>query len=83
MTHNLKTWPQYFQRILSGEKTFEVRKNDRDFQVGDYLLLNEYDPKTDKFTGNFVYKKVSYILHGGNFGLDKDTVVMSLANENN
>lgn len=31
----LKTKPKYFEMQLKGIKDFEVRKNDRDFQVGD------------------------------------------------
>lgn len=42
--HELKTWPQYFERIISGEKTFEVRKDDRGYQAGDVLVLREFDP---------------------------------------
>lgn len=44
--HVLKCWPQFMPRIASGQKTFEIRKNDRDYQVGDRLRLYEYDPKT-------------------------------------
>jgi hypothetical protein len=43
-THYLKTWPEYFQAIKSGEKKAELRLNDRDFKVGDELVLQEYDP---------------------------------------
>lgn len=43
-THELKTLPVYFDAVLRGDKTFEVRKNDRDFQTGDVLVLREYDP---------------------------------------
>lgn len=78
MTHSLKTWPEYYQRIVSGEKTFEVRKNDRDYQTGDYLDLQEYDPASNKYTGSSITKKVSYILHGGSFGVESGTVVMAL-----
>lgn len=42
--HELKCHTEYFGRICSGQKTFEIRKNDRDFQVGDILVLKEYDP---------------------------------------
>ena len=43
--HELKCHPEYFYRICSGQKSFEIRKNDRDFQVGDTLILKEYDPE--------------------------------------
>jgi hypothetical protein len=47
-THELKTWPQYFQCLLSGQKTFEVRKDDRGYQSGDLLVLCEFDPNDCK-----------------------------------
>lgn len=78
MIHELKTWPQYFESILRGNKTFEVRKNDRRFNVFDVLHLREYDPKTQSFTGREIFKGVSYILFGGDFGVLDGTVVMSI-----
>ena len=44
-THYLKTWPKFFEDVWSGVKRFEYRKNDRNFQVGDMLALEEYDPE--------------------------------------
>lgn len=38
-THTLKTIEPYFSAVLSGEKTFEVRRNDRAYQRGDTLVL--------------------------------------------
>ena len=60
--HKLKTWPKYFKGIKSGEKTFEIRKNDRDFKEGDILILEEYDPKHKAYTGQRAQMKVEYIL---------------------
>ena len=45
MTHELKTWPEFFTETRAGRKKFELRRNDRDFQVGDQLLLKEWNPK--------------------------------------
>lgn len=78
MSHELKCWPQYFQRVMAGTKRFEVRKNDRDFQVGDVLILREWDPKTATQTGNGYDARVTYIFHGGQFGIDPGYVVMSI-----
>ena len=43
MTHHLKILPCYFREVASGNKTFELRKNDRDFKSGDSLILQEYN----------------------------------------
>lgn len=60
MVHGLKITPNYFEKVVSKEKSFEIRYNDRNFQVGDILKLMEY---TDgSYTGRFVYVKVTYIL---------------------
>ncbi len=42
-THELKTLPKYFVAVAAGRKTFEIRKNDRNFQVGDKVILKEWD----------------------------------------
>lgn len=44
----LRTWPGYFRSIWRGQKRAEIRKNDRNFQVGDRVLLIEFDPVTGR-----------------------------------
>lgn len=78
MTHELKCWPEPFSAILSGLKTHEVRVNDRDYQLGDWLRLREWDPETGKYTGRTTEVEVSHITRGGEFGLPRDLVVMSI-----
>ena len=79
MTHKLKTWPEAFEAVLSGQKTHEMRVNDRDFQSGDSLLLVEWDPKTEAFSGRYAICQVTYITPGGAFGvLPQNLVVMSI-----
>ena len=58
--HDLKILPKYFDDVESGKKPFEVRFNDRNFEVGDILCLREYD--RGGYTGREVKKKVTYVL---------------------
>lgn len=80
-THLLKTWPEYFEAVARLDKTFEVRKNDRDFKVGDLLVLQEYDNEHDWITGRYVAVTVTYVLQGGQFGVDPGYVVLGLSRE--
>ena len=62
MIHALKEHPEHFNNVISGKKTFEVRKNDRDFHEGDLLALNEYDPEKKEYTGRSCLVHIDYIL---------------------
>ena len=65
MVHALKIYPEYYEAVKSGKKPFEVRKNDRDFKVGDILALNEFDPlegEKGQYTGRATFQRISYIL---------------------
>lgn len=64
MIHELKTLTPYFVAVVSGEKTFEVRKNDRDFHVGDFLMLKEIMKIEEKqtYTGRYCVVRVTYVL---------------------
>ena len=64
MIHELKTLPEYFKEVVSGNKPFEVRKNDRPFKVGDYLMLREYEPKEALYTGKKLHGKDSLYIIG-------------------
>ncbi len=78
VTHELKTWTKYFYDVLNGSKPFELRLNDRDFKVGDVLKLREYDPDKQEYSGLYCKRKVTYVLEGGQFGLEKGYVIMGL-----
>ena len=57
-----KVWPQYFAKILSGEKNFELRLADFDCNPDDILVLKEWDPETKEYTGQEIEKKVTYVI---------------------
>ena len=61
MIHGLKIWPEYFNEIVAGNKTFEVRQADHPFAVEDLLAMNEWDPKTETYTGASVLMKVTHL----------------------
>ena len=77
-THELKTWPSFFNSVMNGIKPFEVRKFDRPFKIGDVLLLREYNPNTESYTGAVCTRQISYILSGGQFGIENGFCVMGL-----
>jgi hypothetical protein len=84
-THSLKTDPDVFDAVWNGLKTFEIRFNDRDFKVGDWLSLHEtkYSGSEMKacapldYTGRTMLKQVSHVLSG--YGLADGWVCLSLA----
>ena len=79
--HALKTTNPWFSQIWEGTKKFEVRTNDRRFQVGDVLVLQEYDnERSSPYTGRMVRGRVTAMLSHSDsirFGIHLgDTVVM-------
>lgn len=56
-----KVWPEYFQKILEGKKTFELRLGDFEIEEGDVLVLKEWDHETGDYTGRELERIVGYI----------------------
>lgn len=85
VTHELKCHPEPFQAVLDGSKPFEWRKDDRDYQVGDTLLLREWDPAwrthldmSIGYTGRECSRVVTYTIREG-FGIPEGYCIMGLA----
>lgn len=92
--HELKTWPEPFAALKDGSKRFELRRDDRGYAVGDLLVLREWDPALEwpaserpLAKGGYVSGseplrfRVTYVLHGGRFGLPPEICVMSIEPE--
>lgn len=76
--HELKVWPEFFKQLFNNSKKFELRKDDRGFKTGHYLVLREWDPTTEAYTGRVVVRRVTNILRGGLFRLPEGMCIMSL-----
>lgn len=77
--HELKTWPTFFEAVCDGSKTFELRNDDRDFQVGDVLLLREFNLNNHRYTGRKLCRLVTYKLESAMFsGIEKGYCIMGL-----
>jgi len=58
---DLKLIQPYFSQVKHRFKPFEVRKNDRDYEVGDTLVLHEWIPEEEKYAGDWFEREVIYV----------------------
>lgn len=56
-----KSWPENFETLLSGKKKFDLRLADVEIKEGDMLILEEFDPKTQRYTGRTLEKKITFV----------------------
>lgn len=86
MNHQLKTDPDVFDEVIAGTKCFEIRQNDRNYQVGDTLTLRKTKHSSlemqkgapMEYTGDFWTVDVIGIMHGPVYGLKKGWCIMSI-----
>ena len=79
-THELKCWAGFFEPLAAGDKTCELRRDDRNFQVGDVLRLCEYDPGVSAYTGRELRRRITHIVRSGPW-LSPGFVALSFADE--
>lgn len=84
MIHKIKILEQFADEIISGNKNFEIRKNDRGYQKGDLIwfeVADEYGNRRDgkRYTKHPLHDKlyeITYVLSG--WGIEKDYVVLAI-----
>jgi ribosomal protein S17 len=57
-----KTWPELFDKVLSGEKNFDLRLAEFECEKGDILVLKEWEPKTKQYTGRELEKEITFVI---------------------
>lgn len=68
--HKIKTLSKYFKEVIKNNKNFELRKNDRDYQVGDMVTLQDYE--NGQYTGFEKTVTIKYVLKDcREFGLNE------------
>lgn len=78
--HELKCWPESFELIRRDMKAAEVRCNDRNYRSGDVLVMCEWDPRLELYTGRQLTRRVMDVLAPGKFpGIEKGFVMLSLS----
>jgi Domain of unknown function (DUF3850) len=83
-THRLKIWPQWFDAVRRGVKSYEIRKDDRNFNVGDDVMLEEFNPAVSERSGRILHRRIVYISRGEDaeaFGLRDGYCVLGLEKE--
>jgi len=79
LKHELKTWPEAFQAVWEGRKSYELRLDDRGYLVGDALVLLEWDPVTELYSKREIGADITYITKSGDYpGLESGYVVLGL-----
>lgn len=86
--HKLKIKEEYYEQVVAGKKTFELRKNDRDYQVGDLIQFTKIErvstgdfvvPFCDKETPTEELFQITYVLKDvPQYGLDKDFCILAI-----
>ena len=62
IVHDVKCWPESFVPVYSKQKRFEIRRDDRGYDVGHFLRLHEWDPKHEQMTGRIAKLEITYVL---------------------
>lgn len=77
--HHLKTWPASFEAIVHGDKRAEFRQeDDKHFEVCDELVLSEWEPETQKYTGRSQVVVVMDVQRGPAWGIPVGYVMLTI-----
>lgn len=78
-THELKILEDFADAVYSGDKTFELRENDRGFQKGDHIIFTALDSQLNIIMDheiNYCEYEITYVLNG--WGLKENYVALAI-----
>lgn len=79
--HDLKIDSTLYKSVRTGVKTAEVRKDDRNYQVGDILIFSPVDSLTKKSVSpDFCCREITHKLDGGKYGIERGYCLLSMTN---
>lgn len=88
-THYVKSWPHLFDATISGRKKHELRRaTDRDYQEGDLLVLQEFEPASAAYTGRQHTVVITFVTSAAapcalsESALNEDFCILSIAEVN-
>lgn len=83
--HEVKSWTWLFQKAKDGSKTSDVRdKTERDYKVGDVMLMREFDQQKGTYTGDSIKVRITHIISNdtpcamSSNGLAKNLCILSI-----
>lgn len=79
VTHELKILPKYYEQVKNGRKTFEFRRNDRNYKVGDIVILREWLINGHFYSGRQVKREITYILPSFDDKMHPEFIIFSIA----
>jgi hypothetical protein len=65
MLHEVKSWTKWFPAIIAGDRTADIRRDDRGYAIGDTLMLKEWCPIKRIYTGRFAMAGITHIIRNG------------------
>lgn len=64
-THFIKSHLENYRDITSGKRLFDVRNDDRGYEVNDYVVFREFNPERNAYTGRWMECLITRIADSG------------------
>ena len=76
--HEIEINIEFWETLKAGIKKAEIRRNDRDYKIGDTLEIYPCDDSGERIGGNFVVRTITHIVHGGRYGIETGYCLLSM-----